>query len=69
MSVTLKLPTDSSVKLVSADGTVSAEWCHYYNKLGIGAPTIFAYEQPLENCKWVKGFDGTVYGKRNWCNE
>ena len=65
MNVTLRLPTNSSVKLVSADGTVSAEGRHYYNTIGINPPTIFAYEQPLTNGKWVTGFDG----KRRWCNE
>ena len=58
MNVTLRLPTNSSVKLVSADGTVSAEGRHYYNTIGINPPTIFAYEQPLTNGKWVTGFDG-----------
>lgn len=58
MKVTLRLPTNSSVKLVDADGTVSDAGRHYYQKLGIAAPTIFAYEQPLENGKWVRAFDG-----------
>ena len=59
MNVTLRLPTNSSLKLVSADGTVSAEGRHYYNTIGINPPTIFAYEQPLINNKWVNAFDGT----------
>ena len=66
MNVTLKLPTNSSVRLVSADGTISAEGRRYYNKFGIGAPTIFAYERPLNNGKWVKR---GLTEARNWCNE
>ena len=58
MSVTLRLPTNSSVKLVNADGTDSDARRHYYQHLGIAAPTIFAYEQPLINGNWVRGFDG-----------
>ena len=58
MNVTLKLHTNSSVNLVSADGTVSDAGRHYYQQLGIAAPTIFAYEQPLENGQWVRGFNG-----------
>ena len=57
MNVTLRLPTHSSVRLVSADGIVSAEGRHYYNTMGINPPTIFAYKQPLANGKWVAGFD------------
>ena len=48
MNVTLRLPTNSSLKLVNADGTVSAEWRYYYNAIGINPPTIFAYEQPFD---------------------
>ena len=59
MTVTLRLHTNSSVKLVDADGTVFPAGRHYYNKLEIAAPTIFAYEQPLIGGKWVWGFDGT----------
>ena len=58
MSVTLKLTTGGSIKLVSADGTVSAEGRHYYNKLGVEPPSIFPYEQPLEHGKWIRFFDG-----------
>ena len=60
MNVTLRLPTNSSLKLVSADGTVSAEGRSYYDAIGINPPTIFAYEQPLINNKWVNAFAGTA---------
>ena len=59
MTVTLRLHTNSSVKLVDADGTVSEAGRHYYNTLTIAPPTIFAYEQPLINGKCVWGFVGT----------
>ena len=58
MNVTLKLTTGGSVRLVSADGTVSAEGRHYYGKLGVEPPSIFPYEQPLERGMWIKPFVG-----------
>ena len=58
MNVTLKLTSGGSMRLVSADGTVSDEGRHYYSKLGVEPPSIFPYEQGLENGKWIKGFDG-----------
>ena len=58
MNVTLKTLTGGSIKLVSADGTVTPEGLHYYNNAGVAPPSVFAYEQPLESGKWVKGFDG-----------
>ena len=59
MNVTLKLLTNGSVKLVSADGTVTPEGTHYYSKLEVAPPTVFPYEQPLIGNKWVRAFDGT----------
>ena len=59
MNVTLKLPTNGSVKLVSADGIVTPEGTHYYSKLEVAPPTVFPYEQPLIGNKWVKAFDST----------
>ena len=59
MNATLKLLTKSSVKLVSADGTVTPEGTHYYSKLEVAPPTVFPYEQPLIGNKWVKAFDGS----------
>ena len=59
MNVTLKLLTNGSVKLVSADGTVTPEGTHYYSKLEVAPPTVFPYEQPLIGNKWLKAFDGT----------
>ena len=58
MNVTLKLTSGGSMKLVSADGTVSPEGRHYYSKLGVEPPSIFPYEQGLEAGKWIKTFDG-----------
>ena len=58
MNVTLKTATGGSIKLVSADGSVTAEGKYYYNDAGVDPPSVFAYEQPLEQGKWVKGFDG-----------
>ena len=56
--VTLQLPTNKYEILVSADGTVSAAGSYYYQQLGVAPPSIFAYEQPLINNKWVKTFTG-----------
>ena len=58
MNVTLKLTSGGTVKLVSADGTVSPQGLHYYNKLGIEPPSIFPYEQGLESGKWIRPFVG-----------
>ena len=58
MNVTIKVFTGASIRLVSADGTVSPEGRHYYSKLGVEPPSIFPYEQGLEMGKWIKGFDG-----------
>ena len=58
MNVTLKTLTGGSIKLVSADGAVAPEGLHYYNNVGVAPPSVFAYEQPLDKGKWVKGFDG-----------
>ena len=53
MNVTLKTATGGSIKLVSADGSVTAEGRHYYDNDGADPPSVFAYEQPLE--KWQMG--------------
>ena len=58
MNVTLKLTSGGSMRLVSADGTVSPEGRHYYGKLGVEPPSIFPYEQGLEGGKWIRTFDG-----------
>ena len=58
MNVTLKTLTGGSIKLVSADGTVTPGGLHYYNNAGVAPPSVFAYEQPVESGKWVRGFDG-----------
>ena len=58
MNVTLKLTSGGSMRLVSADGTVSPEGRHYYSKLGVEPPSIFPYEQGLEAGKWIRAFDG-----------
>ena len=65
MNVTLKTLTGGSIKLVSADGTVTPEGLHYYNNAGVDPPSVFAYEQPLESGKWVRGVDGNKKLVRN----
>ena len=55
MNVTLKTLTGGGIKLVSADGTVTPEGLHYYNNAGVGPPSVFAYEQPLESGRWARG--------------
>ena len=54
MNVTLKTLTGGSIKLVSADGTVTPEGLHYYNNVGVDPPNVFAYDQPLEYGERVK---------------
>ena len=56
--VTLQLPTNEYETLVSPDGTVSAAGSYYYQQLGIAPPSIFVYEQPLINNRWVKSMGG-----------
>ena len=56
MNVTLQLASGGSVRLVSADGVPTREGIYYYAKLGIEPPSVFAYEQGLENGRWVKAF-------------
>ena len=63
--VTLQLPTNRYETLVSPDGTVSDAGKYYYEQLGIAAPSIFAYEQPLINNKWVNTFTGS----KKWFSE
>ena len=57
-NVTLKPLAGGIIKLVSADGTVTPEGLHYYNNAGVGPPSVFADEQPLESGRWARGFDG-----------
>ena len=63
--VTLQLPTNRYETLVSPDGTVSDAGAYYYQQLGIAPPSIFAYEQPLINNRWVKTFTGGKNGAEN----
>ena len=42
---------------------VTEEGKEYYNVLGEAYPTIYPYEQPLINEKWVVGF-GDVYKRQ-----
>ncbi len=69
MNVSLKLTSGGTIRLVNADGTVSPQGLHYYNKLGVEPPSIFPYEQGLEGGKWIRAFDGKktdgpTYGSR-----
>ena len=64
-NVTLQLPTNKYETLVSPDGTVSDAGAYYYQQLGIAPPSIFAYEQPLINNRWVRTFND---GKK-WFSE
>ena len=58
MNVTLKTRTGGSIKLVNADGVVTEEGKYYYKNVGVAPPSVFAYEQPHESGKRVRGFDG-----------
>ena len=57
MTVNLRLTDNRKTTLVGADGVVTEEGKEYYAVLGVAHPTIFPYEQPLHNGKWVLGFD------------
>ena len=64
MNVTLKLTSGGSMRLVSADGTVSPEGRHYYSKLGVEPPSIFPYEQ---GWRLLSGSEPSM-AKRRWSN-
>ena len=57
MSVTLRLTSNRSVRLVSADGVATPAGEHYYELRGERPPEICPYEQGLVNGKFLKGFD------------
>ena len=63
MEVRLSLGPRRPVVLVKADGTVTKEGKHVYEKLGVPAPSIYPYEQGLMNGKWVKNFTGAASAK------
>ena len=49
-------------KLMMPNGTATPAGKIYYDEiLGIGAPRLYAYEQPLIGEKWVMGFSGKKY--------
>ena len=64
MALTLRLTTGRSVRLVSPDGVVTPEGDYYYQQLNIPVPTIYTYEQPLINGKYVIGYDGKKHDVR-----
>ena len=56
MEVRLSLGPRKPVVLVKADGTVTKEGKHVYEKMSVPAPSIYPYEQGLMNGKWVNNF-------------
>ena len=58
MQVHLQLGARKRVLLVESDGTVTQEGRHVYRAMGVPPPTIYPYEQPLINGKWVTNFPG-----------
>ena len=66
MTVNLHLTSNRNVRLVGADGVVTAEGEEYYRVLGVEFPSIYPYEQPLINEKWVLGFDGKKHMVRRF---
>ena len=66
MTVNLRLTDKRTVKLVGADGVVTDEGREYYDVRGEAYPSIYPYEQPLINGKWVKGFDGKLHMVRRF---
>ena len=63
MEVRLSLGPRKPVVLVKADGTVTKEGKHVYEKMSVPAPSIYPYEQGLMNGKWVKNFPGAASAK------
>ena len=63
MEVRLALGPRKRVLLVKADGTVTMEGKHVYEKMGVPTPSIYPYEQGLMNGKWVKNFTGAASAK------
>jgi len=68
MAVTLSVPPDRNITLVKADGAPTREGAYYYGRLGIAPPSIYPYEQPLINSKWVQGFDNKKHLVRRWAS-
>ena len=56
---TLKVGANKTLTLLAADGVATATGRFYYSTLlQLPLPAAYAYEQPLLQGKWVKGFDG-----------
>ena len=68
MAVTLSVPPGRNITLVKADGAPTREGTYYYGRLGIAPPSIYPYEQPLINSKWVQGFDNKKHLVRRWAS-
>jgi len=68
MAVTLHAPPGRNITLVKADGEPTREGTYYYGRLGIEPPSIYPYEQPLVNSKWVRGFDNKKHLVRRWAS-
>ena len=66
MNVTLKLTSGGSMRLVSADGTVSPEGRHYYSKLGVEPPSI---SSPMSRgWRLVSGSEPSM-ARKKWSDE
>ena len=50
---------DQRLKLLNVDGTATPAGAYYYRDLlNLELPTLYAYEAPRINGKWVEAFDG-----------
>ena len=58
MQVHLQLGARKRVLLVESDGAVTQEGRQVYRAMGVPPPTIYPYDQPLINGKWVTIFPG-----------
>ena len=54
------------IKLQDADGALTQAGLDYYDIAGIEPPTLYTYEQELENGRWVTAYDGTKVLVRRW---
>ena len=66
--MTLHSPPGRNITLVKADGEPTREGRYYYRALGIAPPSIYPYEQPLHQSKWVRGFDNKKHLVRRWAS-
>ena len=56
------------IRLQNGDGTLTPAGYHYHQHLGEEQPLLYSYEQPLEQNKWVRGYNGKQVQVRSRVN-